>query len=511
MLKLDVARDRARGALLGLACGDALGWPTEGVSTSKQLSERHKTDRITGYVRHRHGRKGEYSDDTQLTLAVARSIRPDASFDTERFAGELAAWPAYMRGYGYTSSSAAEALAKGKKWNANFFRVKRLDRSGKRRIVDYRTAASNGAAMRVAPLAITNPYDPQAMALTVWCSAIPTHGSPSAILGALVHAEAVRLSFLCGKTLKERDLIRHLVSFAAQAQIPQTPKLKAWLARWDKDQPRSFEELWEDERRRFAEQLDRIACLGTPEEAVGYLKQIGAWERKRRTRADVTVWTALVVFSFCRGELVPGVLFSVNLLGSDTDTLAAMVGTLCGARSGMEAVPSAWLKGLQDRAYIDRTARQLARIATGQATGPAGNAKPADPDLPELAELLADWSVEEKMQVRHPIFGAGVVQKVTIASSKRRDADGKEIENAPQRPEMLYARVRFASGQSCRFRARPPELILQEQDELDRRYRTGKYAPKRKRASRQNAPDTSQQPAGSSESEQLVVVHRFLI
>lgn len=51
---------------------------------------------------------GDYSDDTQLALAVARSIRPDGTVDNHYFAKqELRYWLDYVRGAGATVTAAA--------------------------------------------------------------------------------------------------------------------------------------------------------------------------------------------------------------------------------------------------------------------------------------------------------------------------------------------------------------------------------------------------------------------
>src|SRR4051812_14090316 len=84
----DVLHERIAGALLGGAIADALGWPTEFAKQPSDLTRVGLTFPITDFqVWHKRtgGRffartdnvqPGDYSDDTQLALAVARSIRP---------------------------------------------------------------------------------------------------------------------------------------------------------------------------------------------------------------------------------------------------------------------------------------------------------------------------------------------------------------------------------------------------------------------------------------------------
>ena len=60
------------GCLVGLAVGDALGYPVEGMSL-RQIHQKYGPLGLGDFAS-RHGHPpGSYSDDTQLTLAVARA------------------------------------------------------------------------------------------------------------------------------------------------------------------------------------------------------------------------------------------------------------------------------------------------------------------------------------------------------------------------------------------------------------------------------------------------------
>src|SRR2546430_2001120 len=76
--------DRARGAFVGAALGDAAGWPQE--PAARRLGRKESfTGRLLKPWKRRRGTQfrwfeepiepGSYSDDTQLILAVARSLR----------------------------------------------------------------------------------------------------------------------------------------------------------------------------------------------------------------------------------------------------------------------------------------------------------------------------------------------------------------------------------------------------------------------------------------------------
>ena len=75
---------RAVGAMLGAACGDALGWPNERIGKSKAPKEpQGPLKEFRSWIRRTGGRffpheetieAGEYSDDTQLILCLSRSF-----------------------------------------------------------------------------------------------------------------------------------------------------------------------------------------------------------------------------------------------------------------------------------------------------------------------------------------------------------------------------------------------------------------------------------------------------
>ena len=104
--------DKVVGLLLGAAAGDALGWPQEdrsqivGGRAAREVEprpefrawERNAGTRFARYVEPIGA--GEYSDDTQIMLAVARSCLRGANWSEWLRGVELPLWPVYQRGGG---------------------------------------------------------------------------------------------------------------------------------------------------------------------------------------------------------------------------------------------------------------------------------------------------------------------------------------------------------------------------------------------------------------------------
>lgn len=164
-------RDRVRGCLVGAASGDALCLPSE--SLPRWLVRL----RYPGRLRMRRGllrflrRAGDVSDDTQLSIATARSISPAGGYVHERFLTELGLW-SYMRiGAGRACSRASVALRRGAPAPA--------------------ASCGDGAAIRVAPLALAI-NEPVALMTAVRRNARATHSESVAVDAAVFHALLIR-------------------------------------------------------------------------------------------------------------------------------------------------------------------------------------------------------------------------------------------------------------------------------------------------------------------------------
>ncbi|MCA9610800.1 MAG: ADP-ribosylglycohydrolase family protein, partial [Myxococcales bacterium] len=128
--------DRARGALLGTLVGDALGRPFEGAEVGgtalhdEAVARRMETPRAWGH-----------SDDGEMMLAVAASLREVGTVDEAHLLATLAAMHEPARGYGKGARAAFAAHAAGQPWTE----------AG--RVLWPEGSKGNGAAVRVAPIA----------------------------------------------------------------------------------------------------------------------------------------------------------------------------------------------------------------------------------------------------------------------------------------------------------------------------------------------------------------------
>jgi hypothetical protein len=150
------------------------------------------------------------------------------------------------------------------------------------------------------------------------------------------------------------------------------------------------------------------------------------------------------------------IYLAVNLLGSDTDTIAVFLGALLGAEHGIAVVPK-HLEKVQDRDYLLNTARRLfeiaRRIGSGQEADWEELTDKGDFDREEVYLRMLTWEVSfhemfwddllDGDAVSHPTLGRG-----NIVGRKTQEIREKEGYTA----KLIY--VSFDVGQTCVFHSR---------------------------------------------------------
>lgn len=353
------------------AVGDALGWITElaiqGDSSVKYRTGQKKIDRTIPWKRFISGKNGPrvdlnagtYSDDTQLRLSVCRSIRGDGSFDVEAFSKiEVTVWPAYALGGGVGTKNAANNLSKKSvAWFSNFFE------KGESK---YITSGGNGAAMRIQPHVWAN-RELNHVVLNVLKDAVVTHGHTHGFCGAIFHA----LTLFYTLNNKKIPNLEHLKSFVSIIQkVPAILKTDLqlssfWLPTWERKAGKSFQEAIDDVCFEIEESIENIIKINDKKGVKLYreiLEKLECHTQKYRGSGLKTALAASILASVSQEEPIESVLiWIVNELDIDTDTIATMFGAVVGA---LENRQPEW--DLQDRDYITFEARRLSKIAFGQ-------------------------------------------------------------------------------------------------------------------------------------------------
>lgn len=180
------ARDRAIGALYGLAIGDALGMPTQLMSRAEVAGRYGPIDGFTtpdaGHPLAGGLPAAHITDDTEQALILARLlIDGGGHLDPVVFAGALVAWEDDMRRRGSldllgpSTKRAVQAIADGED----------LATAG-------RFGTTNGAAMRVTPVGIIQSWQPiDELVDLVAETCLISHNTGVAIAGASAVAAAI--------------------------------------------------------------------------------------------------------------------------------------------------------------------------------------------------------------------------------------------------------------------------------------------------------------------------------
>jgi ADP-ribosylglycohydrolase len=450
----DISPDKFQAAVLFSAIGDALGWPTEFLRRESNQRISIKLP-VRDYVRWQKliggkwwGYKetigaGEYSDDTQLSLAISRSIMNSGYFDPARFAyEELPLWLHYERGGGRSIKTAARALLKPKfSWDSNFYKIGDIE---------YRSAGANGAAMRNLPIALANASNTKKIVIDTFNNAITTHGHPRAHLGAILFGLAV--DFLIQSSSDITKLPNYLIEILSDVEgiLYSNNDVKKWTQKWNGLKGNTYEQVMSATIEEARKYLFLIKEYRGVEE---YYRAVGALDPSTRGSGLATVCVAIFFLAAKPEKPLDALFQSVNMLGSDTDTISVFVGALLGVHYGLECIPKYLLEGIQDKEYLLATGKRLYEIASGNARSQVrvSNSVPTkrrDALLRMLAwemglhEMFWD-ALKEGDWITHPTLGKGSIVN-------------KEVKNIPQKGNYVVKliRVNFECGQTCIFHSR---------------------------------------------------------
>lgn len=268
--------------MLGLATGDCLGRPVEGWAS---VPDAYIEEVLAG------PRSMVYSDDTAMTLVLARSLLECGGFSGSHlslaFAEEYEAAP--FRGYGRNVVEVFRRVRAGHRWDETAARQ-----------FGGQGSYGNGAAMRVAPVALWAYPDVETTAELARETSRVTHTHPVGIEGAVI--QAVATLHALGESSPD-ELLADVTSRTST-----------------------------DEFRSRLEMLPTL--LGERDDDRARL-HLGNW-----VSAHKSVVTAL--YCFLAGDDFTEVMVGALRMGGDVDTIAAMAGALAGARHGADAIPSIW-------------------------------------------------------------------------------------------------------------------------------------------------------------------------
>jgi ADP-ribosylglycohydrolase len=305
---LEKTEGRARGALYGLAIGDALGMPTQSLSRA-EIVARYGPLVSTfwpgppGHPLAAGLPAGAVTDDTEQAFLLARLVvEGRGEVDAGELASQLLAWEESMRARGSldllgpSSRRALGALAAGAD----------VDEAG-------RYGTTNGAAMRVTPVGVATPSrDLGLLVDRVAGASRVTHNTGVALAGAAAVAAAVSAGI---DGLPMADSVALAVSAAENGAARGH-----WVAGADVGS-------------RITWAVGLVAGLGQDQVIDTVYRLVGT-----SLATQESVPAAFAVAAAVPDDPWLACRIAASL-GGDTDTVAAMTGAICGACHGAEAFP----------------------------------------------------------------------------------------------------------------------------------------------------------------------------
>ena len=317
--QIDDVADRARGALYGLAIGDALGMPTQ------MLSRHQITSRwgamLTGFEPGPPGHQiaagrpaGAVTDDTEQAIVLGRLlVTGRGTVDARRLASALVAWEADMAARGsldLLGPSTRRALAAVQAGTPP-------DEAGA-------GGATNGAAMRITPVGI-------AVSVTGADGAIGAADSLAVLVDRVV--ETSKVTHNTGLALAGAAAVAAAVSAGiAGATVPEATQAALAAARLAAG--RGHWVAGADVATRIEWAIGLVASRPPATAAELIYRLVGT-----SLATQESVPAAFAVLSVLPDDPWRACRLAASL-GGDTDTIAAMTGAVSGACHGLAAFPA---------------------------------------------------------------------------------------------------------------------------------------------------------------------------
>lgn len=208
-LHYEEIRDRARGAFLGLAVGDALGAPVE-FMTSGEIRAKYGVLREFvggGWLRLR---PGQVTDDTEMALCIARAVVARQGWDLAAIAGQFAGW---IRS---KPVDVGDTCRRG---------IRDFMLRGQLETPFNPWDAGNGAVMRMLPAAIVTLGDDALLRQHAVAQARITHNHPLSDAACIRLGRLVQLSFNGCSKIRLRREVEELVAEHPQFRFDPYPGL----------------------------------------------------------------------------------------------------------------------------------------------------------------------------------------------------------------------------------------------------------------------------------------------
>jgi ADP-ribosylglycohydrolase len=284
--------DRAAGAVIGGAVGDALGAGYEFGSMVEPEDVEMLVGRLTGEP------AGYWTDDTAMAIAILESSATLGTLITTEASGSVGNrfiewYRTDPRDVGNQIRAVLEDASSGSDLVVAAAVVQEMDPS----------RAGNGSLMRTGPVALAHLGNDDELVKAAKMMSALTHPNPYALDACALWTIAIDRAIRTGELAGPRAGL-HLIDEARRAEW------EGWITDAETRSPREF----------------------NPN---GYV-----------VNALQAAWSAIYTTRFISEHYVAAVREAVAI-GNDTDTVAAIAGSLVGATYGLRSIPVEWQNGLR--------------------------------------------------------------------------------------------------------------------------------------------------------------------
>jgi len=328
-------KEHAYGCLFGVAIGDAMGMPTS-FFTPDEIKKRF------GFVEdfidpppdnpiHQGYIAGQVTDDTELTIVVAKSIIEERRVNPQSIAKGILNWAIEKNAFesqllGPSTSRALKSIMEGVD----------ITEAGK-------LGTTNGATMRISPVAIFNAYSSfEKVVDDVEKACLPTHGTNLAISAASAVACAI------AESLRGDTNIDAVIDAARKG------------ARMGSKRGFPYPAASVEKRIELALEIAGKTNNGF-KAALALYDYIGAG-----VASNEAIPTALALFYISNGDPMTAIKYATNI-GGDADTIASITGAICGAFKGINAFPRRFIEKIEEvnKLNLKSIADKLIEIVEG--------------------------------------------------------------------------------------------------------------------------------------------------
>lgn len=277
--------DKYIGTLLGGCCGDVLGSQTEGMTRTQIVKQ--FGDIVTELPASK-----LYTDDTEMTIVLARHLLKNKRVDFLKLHTEYAN---EMRNKGYSLTTR---------------NILTLFKEGKGDFLPAGSSSTNGAVMRIAPLGFLD-LDTKQLLNEIRSAIYFTHGnSEDAHASAFLHCKIIR-ALITNKFNNKQELFTYILGNAKHH-----PPL------WTKINLIKY-------------------CLYSPIQIESITEELLGNKNAMQIQSIDAICCAIYIFLCFYENPLNAVCYAASM-GGDTDTIAKLVGEMCGALYGKTWIPTSW-------------------------------------------------------------------------------------------------------------------------------------------------------------------------